>query len=193
MVSDAPERQPLPYLYIFFGLSGSGKSYLGRRWAEQVGAAYYNSDRVRKELAGLAGASRQRLDFNCGIYSPEFSRKTYDRLIVLAKGELAAAKPCVLDATYTSAYERDLAVKELAELARIIFIMCKCSDQLAQQRFTLRASDPKAVSDGRWEIYQEQKRRFTQPDKIKGAKLLVLDTDAEINLLLNKIASLIRV
>ncbi len=174
----------LPMLSVFFGLSGSGKSYFGRRWADKSGCHYFNSDTVRKELAGLSPESRQWVDIDTGIYGPDFSRKTYDRLIYLAETEISKKKSCVLDATYISQYERELVVEKFAGLARILFVMCTCSDDVAMERFRTRAADAQAVSDGRWSVYLEQKKKFTPPTAIKGAELYVFNTENDIAQLL---------
>jgi len=73
---------------VFFGMIATGKSYLAAAWAKRHGCSYYNSDRVRKELAGLVPESRQGVAVDQGIYSRDFSRKTYDRLLLLAEKDL---------------------------------------------------------------------------------------------------------
>lgn len=72
-------------LLVFFGMIASGKSYLAKACAEQWSCPYYNSDIVRKELAGVAVDSRQNNAYDSGIYSRGFSRRTYDALIALAR------------------------------------------------------------------------------------------------------------
>ena len=48
---------------------------------------------------------------------------------------------------------------------------------MVKARFQLRAADSQAVSDGRWEIFQGQKKNFVIPKQDEGAALLHLDTD----------------
>lgn len=182
-------RQPV--VYVFFGLSGSGKSFLGRKWAESNQLHYSNSDEVRKEIAGMASKTRQWVDYKAGIYSPEFTRKTYDALIERAKRQVEEEKDCVIDATYTSADERGRVVEQLASQAEVVFVLCRCGEEVVKRRFALRADDPDAASDGRWIIYQEQKKRFVEPEYIEDAKLLVIDTDENIDVLLDKLAAAI--
>jgi len=43
-----------------------------------------------------------------------------------------------------------------------------------------RALDPTAVSDGRWEIYLQQKMRFQPPDELAAGELLLLSTDPPV-------------
>ena len=69
-----------PDLFVFMGLIASGKSTLAAAWAKKYTLPYYNSDIVRKKLAGFSANTRQASAFHQGIYSPEMTRKTYDAL-----------------------------------------------------------------------------------------------------------------
>lgn len=180
-------------IYVFFGLIASGKSTLAEAWAKRLGVNSYNSDRVRKELAGLAVNAQQRESFNAGIYTAEFSRRTYDALLVYAEAELLSQHSVVLDGSYQSKAERDR-VQELARRhsAHLIFVECRCPEPLLRERMDLRAQDPMSVSDGRWEIYLQQKKRFERPDELASGELITIDTDAPVGTLLSRLASLVQ-
>ena len=45
-------------ILVFFGMTASGKSTLAQACADRYGAPYYNTDRIRKELAGLEARNR---------------------------------------------------------------------------------------------------------------------------------------
>ena len=51
-------------------------------------------------------------------------------------------------------------------------------------RMEQRQLDPQAVSDGRWEIYLEQKRRFEAPVELGWKQLITLHTDQPLEMLL---------
>jgi len=181
-----------PSLYVFFGLIASGKSTLAEAWSKAIGANYYNSDRVRKELAGLAVTAPQQESFNAGIYSREFSQKTYNALLAHAEAELCRHRSAVVDGSYQSRAERarliDLARRHEASL---VFICCRCPEALLKERLALRAQDPMAVSDGRWEIYLQQKDRFEPPDDLLPGELITLNTDAPVTELINRLGAII--
>lgn len=166
-------------LLVFFGMIASGKSYLAEALARKWGCFYHNSDAVRKKMAGLAPECRRPDGYETGIYSSEFSRRTYDALISLAREDLdRESSACViLDASYQSAAERERLCREFDRKCRIIFVYCHCAEEILKQRMTKRLQDPHAVSDGRLEIYLEQKRRFELPNELLPEQLLSLDTD----------------
>lgn len=176
-------------LVVFFGMTAAGKSYLARCFAARNDCPWYNTDKVRKELAGLAANSRQSAGADQGIYSAAYTRKTYDELARRAQMAFASGKhrTVVLDGSYGTASERAGIVERFSAEVRICFIYCYCGENTVRQRLKLRAGDPEAVSDGRWEIYQLQLQRFDVPDRIPGARLLKLNTEQSPDQLMEKI------
>ena len=182
-------QQPENLLLIFFGMVATGKSYLASAWAKQYDLPYYNSDRVRKELAGLTPETGQQEEVDKGIYTPEFSRRTYDALIEYADHHFLADKQAcvVLDGSYQSLIERDLLRKHFAGRVQLVFVHCFCSEKVVKKRLDMRAGDPDAVSDGNWQIYLTQKKRFqVVTDK---EQVIEIDTDAPIEMLVKKITT----
>ncbi len=176
-------------LYIFFGLVASGKSTLAGAFAERHHYPYYNTDRVRKELAGIVATSRRAEPLGRGIYSREFTEKTYTELLSRARKDLeAGAVAVVLDGSYSRRGDRDR-VRELGRELGIepIFILCFCSEEETRRRLDRRARDPNAVSDGRWEIYVSQVERFEPPDELAPSSLIRLDTEQEPDALLTEL------
>ncbi|MEK6200892.1 MAG: AAA family ATPase, partial [Desulfobulbaceae bacterium] len=147
---------------------------------------YYNSDRVRKELAGLVPASRQAAGVDQGIYSPDSSRRTYDHLLTLAKQDVSAASTAcvVLDGSYQARYERERVQESLTAKARVIFVHCICPEEVMRERMEQRQQDPQAVSDGRWEVYLHQKARFEFPVELGLEQLISINTNQPLDRLL---------
>jgi predicted kinase len=171
---------------VFFGLTGSGKSYLASRWAAGRNYPYFNSDETRKELAGLQPDSRHHVPFNKGLYSPEMTRRTYLEMIQRAAASIDGleAGGVVLDGCFGRQEQRRAVIEQFAGRTRIWFVLCFCSERVTGERFLLRAEDRGAVSDGRWEIYNGQKKTFSIPDQLDGAHLCKLDTDQHIDTLI---------
>jgi uncharacterized protein len=181
-----------PRLQVFFGLIATGKSTLARAWAARHGREYYNSDVVRKELAGLDAATRCREEADRGIYTPEFSRRTYAELLQRAAGDLRRGRGVILDASYLERAERD----RVAALAQTLgvpvdFVLCECSDEVKRERLAIRARDSRAVSDGSWAIYLRQREKFQPPTELKPEQLVVIDTARPLEQLLAELARLL--
>lgn len=174
-----------PVLYVFFGMIAAGKSTLAQAWARYKQLPYFNSDMVRKELANITPTESQRETIDTGIYTKDFSRKTYQALLEGAEALLQRGTSVILDASYQSARDR----QDLRTLARklncqVYFILCQCPERERQRRMNEREQDPASVSDGRWEIYLQQKKRFEPPDELADTELIIIDTQAPMKDLL---------
>jgi hypothetical protein len=174
-------------LYVFFGLIASGKSTLAKAWAKHLGITYLNSDVVRKKIAGEKAEGLQ--PFKRGIYSESFTRKTYESLLAGAAKELAQGRSVILDASYRSRADRQDA-RELAKKygTRVLFVLCSCPEKEIRRRLAERALDPLAVSDGRWEIYAQQKKTFARPDELAVDELFTMPTMAPVDILVERLS-----
>jgi hypothetical protein len=167
---------------VFFGMTASGKSTLGQAWAQACRASYHNTDRVRKELAGVQATARRPDQISGGIYSPDFTEKTYQAMLDRTRKDFTQGYDMVvLDGSYSRRHDREQ-VRQVAEAigARCIFIFCTCSDREVQRRLDCRTRDPEAVSDGRWEIYQHQKATFEIPGSDEEGERITLNTEQSV-------------
>ncbi|MEN8189512.1 MAG: AAA family ATPase [Thermodesulfobacteriota bacterium] len=170
---------------VFMGMIASGKSYLAESLAAEHGYDYFNSDRVRKELAGIDPTTSCKDEASQGIYTAQWSRRTYDRLIELAREHAGpdGSRFILLDGSYQARGERERLLAALADFGRVVFILCSCPEEVMRERMDKRAADPQAVSDGRWEIYLKQKEAFEPPAELGPNQLIELNTDADLDVL----------
>jgi aminoglycoside phosphotransferase family enzyme len=100
-----------PLLFITVGLVGSGKTTFARALAKRLGLTHVSSDIVRKQLAAIP-ATEHRFEnmesgiYSTGIYSAEFTRRTYDNLFSTARAILTQGNPVILDASFIKVEER---------------------------------------------------------------------------------------
>ncbi|WP_310599094.1 AAA family ATPase [Desulfobulbus sp.] len=174
-------------MMVFFGMTASGKSTLGQAWAGRHHAPYYNTDRIRKELAGLRPEDKRPDAVGRGIYSQAFTAQTYRAMLDKASGDFASGKHVVvLDGSYARRADRDR-VRAVARAAgvRCMFLFCRCGEDEVRRRLSRRAQDPEAVSDGRWEIYEHQRQTFELPEAQAGeGDCLLVDTEQPVEALL---------
>jgi hypothetical protein len=137
-------------LVIVGGPPGTGKSTLASGIADRLGFTVLSSDRIRKELAGLAPDQRTTGEHRGGIYSQAWTERTYAEMISRAADLLALGESVVLDATWTSTGHRraaaDAAERTSADLVQL---RCAIPRQLAARRIASRAD---SVSDATPEI-----------------------------------------
>lgn len=157
-----------PKMIVVAGLSGSGKTTVGVALSRIFFAPLLSSDAIRKELAGIRPETRAIEGFKTGIYSEGFTEKTYDALIDRGAALLAKRRTCILDATFSKAglleKARKTAIKAGMEPEDFHIVEMTAPDEITRERFLKREKkddkEGRAVSDMRWDIYQNQKAAF---------------------------------
>jgi hypothetical protein len=168
-----------PCVVAIAGLSGSGKSTVAEALARRTGFTRISSDHVRKELAGLPLTARPRGSYGAGIYTTEFSDRTYRTMFDRARSTVAAGGSVILDATFQLAIGRATA-RDIAAAHRIPFLLveCRCSDAEVRKRLDRRQQEGVDASDADWDIYRQQQRRFEPFNEHGDVDRLILDTKA---------------
>ena len=176
------------HLIVVFGLMGTGKTSLAKELAKQTAWPLFSSDEIRKTLVGISPTSRKWEPFGKGIYSEENSWRTYQKMRKEARKALKQGQSVILDGSYKRQSER-LTLMELAKKtkARIRFLECRAPLKIIRQRLAQRAQEVKAISDGRWEIFNQQRKDFDSIDEPVSSKLLLVRTTSPVDQLASKI------
>ncbi len=169
-----------PMLFITTGLVGTGKTTLAQALAQRLGLVVISSDVTRKQLAGIPVTEHRFEEFDSGIYSPQFSRVTYDKMFSKAKDILSDGGSVIIDASFIKAEER-LKAKRLAEEmgADFFIIECTLDEESIKQRLAQRLRR-ETTSDGRWEIYTPQKKAFHPVVEVPPQKRVIIDTSPTV-------------
>ncbi len=132
-------QRPTGQLMMMSGLSGSGKSTVARQLAQQLGAIVIRSDAVRKRLAGIPLQTRGDYDGapSSGIYTPEMTQLTYDRLLELGLFLAQQGWSVILDAKYDRQALRQ-SVLEGAAAAQLDVRIVQCTAPVEVLRHRLR-------------------------------------------------------
>ena len=155
-----------PLLIAACGLMGTGKSTVARALAETLGWTWLRSDLVRKELAGLAPGERRYDPFQKGLYTPPLSGKTYLALFARAEAQLLGGSSVILDASFLRERDRSAALDLARRMgADFLLLECRADDETVRRRLESRLKREDEPSDGRWEIFEEQKKTF---ERIRG-------------------------
>jgi aminoglycoside phosphotransferase family enzyme/predicted kinase len=168
---------PPPLLVITCGATASGKSTLARHLGETAGFEVISSDVVRKELAGVEPSDRHFEPFRGGIYSPEFTDRTYGALLESAREALAEGRSVIVDASFIRRDYRRRARRLAREAgAQFVCLELAASDAAVRRRLARRLRQGGDPSDARWEIYVAQKRRFQRPTEVPAERRVAVDT-----------------
>ncbi len=114
---------PAPGLIVMHGLSGSGKSSVSARLAEQLGAIQIRSDVERRRLQTESG--------DPAIHTQDFDHRTYACLFGLAESCLQGGVTAIIDAAFLEASNRDQ-FKAWADGHGIPFLIVSCQAEIPE-------------------------------------------------------------
>ena len=167
-------------LVIMCGLSGSGKTWLAERLMAALPAIRVRSDVERKRLFGLEETAGSGSGIGEGIYAPEASEATYERLFALARNLLEARHHVVLDAAFLKRKQRESA-RAVASDAGVdaVLIYAKAPREVLRMRIERRATIKDEASEADLAVLDHQLVIAEQPRADEGT--LVVDTSSDID------------
>lgn len=155
-------------IVIVSGLPGAGKSYFAEKLAQEIGAAYINSDQVRQSMHAF------------GRYSLADRENIYQEMLRQTKTMMNGNRDVVVDATFSRQGMRD-AFSDLATDThndlRVIQIVA--AEPLIQQRLKRK----RAYSEANFQVYQQLKAEF---EEITMPHLTIESADHNISFMLEK-------
>jgi predicted kinase len=164
----ATSPPPAPLLVLVCGLSGSGKSTVAQRLAQEMSGIRLRSDVERKRLHGLAATERPAADQVPMLYGREATRRTYARLGDLARTLLDAGIPAIVDAAALRRDERD-ELRALAATRGAAFALVECDapEPVLRERIARRQREAADASDADLAVLDLQLRvcEPVQPDE----------------------------
>jgi predicted kinase len=153
-----------PELLIFCGLSGAGKTTLANEAERRLAFVRLSSDAIRKGLLCMPVSAKAPAPYKQGIYTDDFTDKTYKELIKRAGGFLRQGISVALDATF----QRERFLRQAMEEAKagglkpedVHIVLCTADDEMARENILRREREGHGLSDAGWDVYQRQKSEF---------------------------------
>lgn len=171
---------PRRRLFITYGVSGSGKTRLGRTLREHLVLIHIRSDVERKRLFGMSADARSDSAPGRGIYAPHATAWTYQRLFQLAKGILSAGYSVLVDATFLRQSHRALFQGVALAMACDYYILCpKATEQVLRARVIKRQLIAKDASEADLAVLESQLRQREPLTNDEKRFALTVDTESE--------------
>lgn len=171
---EEPSRRPC--LVLVGGLPGTGKSTLARGLAGRADFEVIRSDVVRKELAGLDPGRDASAGFGAGIYTPEWTERTYAECRRRAEALLFEGRRVLVDASFGAASGRRLLL-ELGERWGVpaLLLLCRADPATVRARLEARRGD---ASDADWAVHLQAVGQWEPVDEATGRWTREVATDA---------------
>ncbi len=183
-------RRSTPALILMHGLSGSGKSWLSEQLMLEIGAVRIRSDLERKRLAGSQTSAFHDRGLEQGLYDPQWSRRTYARLLECAESCLNAGVNVIVDAAFLLGAERRL-FRDLTMRKGLPFIivLCEADRGVLVERIRKREQLHVDPSDAGVKVLDWQVQNTERLTAEERSHAIVVDT-AEPNALQNSCAAI---
>ncbi|HEX9296952.1 MAG TPA: AAA family ATPase [Polyangiaceae bacterium] len=164
-----------PALVLVGGLPGTGKSTLARGLGDRAGFEVIRSDIVRKELAGLSPDARASSRWGDGIYSHDWTLRTYAECLSRVETLLFEGRRVIVDASFASAALRDVFLHAArSRCVPLVWFVCQASPEQVRQRLGARSGD---ASDADWAIYESACRQWEPAAPTSELSPVPIDTD----------------
>ena len=173
---ETPSRKPC--LLLVAGLPGTGKSTLARAVAEHADYRVIRSDVVRKELADVSSEQRSAPGFGEGIYTAEWTRRTYEECLRRTEKLLFEGQRVLVDANF-----RDEACRRMFLDAALRWgvpaglLVCEADCKVVQDRLANRRDD---ASDADWSVYVKAAESWEEPGPRTASVLQAVDTGGSV-------------
>ncbi len=159
---------------IFMGISGSGKSTISDLFKDKY--SILRSDEIRKELAGVR-EGHHYLPYGEGIYSEQFTVKTYEELIKRGIKEATAGKRVILDATFLKEAYRQKALRELTNAGLTpLFVNFFAPAEILRERILKRMKEDKDISDAHLNILEKQLEQLKPIEDLPSFRLMQINS-----------------
>jgi hypothetical protein len=164
-------------ILLMSGLSGAGKTTVARQVAQSLNAIHLRSDAVRKQLAGIP--LDQRGDtagaYGSGIYTPEMTRKTYDRVLELGIFLAQQGWPVVLDAKYDRQALRETVLAQArSQKIPLQILHCTAPLDVLRDRLQKRKGD---IADATANLLADQQKAAEPFTETEQAYVTTIHTD----------------
>lgn len=176
-LAETLSRRQRPFLAITGGLSGSGKSTVAARLAQETGAIRLRSDVERKRLFGFQPDQSSDSGVASGIYTQEASQRTYETLAMLAESILAAGgPPVIVDATFLNgATRRPFSALADSHAVPFIELITDAPPDVLRERILSRSRRGNDASEADLAVLERQLEQWQLPDDEKEG-CFVIDT-----------------
>lgn len=167
-----------PTMILMHGASGSGKSWLSERLVHQVQAIRIRSDLERKRLAGLGAQQSATAGVRQGIYSPQFSHRTYGRLADCAENCLRAGFSVIVDAGFLDTADRQLFRALATRLGTpCVIVSCQADPMALAARVLERSARREGPSDATLSVLDTQLREIQPFEASEQPCVVPVDTN----------------
>jgi aminoglycoside phosphotransferase family enzyme/predicted kinase len=159
-----------PATLLMMGLPATGKSTLGRALARPMRATVLESDRIRKQLYGIAPTDRGPLE----MYSADATARTY---AAIAETAVSIQGSVVIDASHHTQSQRASSVAAaVRRRGPWLLVEVHADPKTIAARMQRRAKDPSRTSDATIDVHHALRTGWEAPHEVDPAHHLAIES-----------------
>jgi uncharacterized protein len=168
-------------IIMMSGLSGAGKSTVGKQIARSLGGVQLRSDAVRKHLGGIPLLAKG----DASLYTPEMTAQTYQQVLELGTKLAARGFTVILDAKYDRQSLRT-AVVDAATTGEIPLqiVHCTAPESVLRDRLVQRTGD---IADATVDLLASQQAGWEDFTPAERPYVMTVDTTEDLAMFLRQI------
>jgi len=177
-------QRPKRKLIIMRGVSASGKTTVSQQLLDVLGAIRIRSDVERKRLFNINLTSRVSNEhhvnkIDAGLYSPQASQQTYNKLLELSVEIIHAGYSVIVDAAFLKQQQRN-PFRLLAESLNVQYIIIEilAPPEILRQRIVERKGD---VSDADLAVLEYQLANWQPLDEDEMSVAIPVDSNEALD------------
>lgn len=173
-------RPPQPRLLITHGVAGTGKTRGTDPLVDQCGMIRIRSDVERKRQFGYQQLERTQSPVGHGIYSPDVTEQTYQRLADLVSTALQAGFSAIADGTFLQRSHRDLFRRTARKLGTPFRILdFRARPETIRQRIVQRDRGKADASEANLDVLSRQWQTQQPIASDEQGDVIAIDTECD--------------
>lgn len=171
----SPEDRPA--IVVVQGLPGVGKSTIAKGLAESLGFRWIDTDRIRKALFGAVDQESGPDGFGQGMYSAEWTDRTYRECGVRARETAWRGGRVLIEGSFRREKHR-ASIRDVGRAlgVSVVFLDCSVGREEARRRITERAPGP---SDADWRVHLQMVSNWERPSAFTSRYTRGLSLDGD--------------
>jgi aminoglycoside phosphotransferase family enzyme/predicted kinase len=173
-------RSSRPAILLMHGVSGSGKSFIGRQLVASLGAVQIRSDVERKRLFAVWPSAVNLSVPSSELYGPQATQQTYQRLQSLARDIVGAGYSVIVDATFLRQSDRLAFAAMASQLAvPMVVVTCSAPETVLRARVLQRQSIGHDPSDADVAVLEKQLAAWEPLDAAESQMSVSINTETD--------------
>jgi uncharacterized protein len=154
-------------MLVVMGRVGTGKTSVARELGRELDWPVFSSDEIRKTLVGIPLTERTPQERRHEVYSPQMTKRTYQKLLDNSVAAVATRAGIILDATFSTRALRQFLCERCVEAnVRLQTVELDVDPEETRKRLKTRDHKIAEISDARLDDVEKLNAAYEPPSEL---------------------------